>query len=154
MTTNTKPRQPEMTVSENGTIEWKLDGKLHREDGPAHILPNGTRAWLVMGVQHREGAPAVEHDNGFQLWYRHGQLHREDGPAVRHSDGYEAWYLHGTELKGKQLKALRARIDARIAKEWTQTGHDVAAAFNKGLSEKPAAKVRRARFSKGAKPQP
>ena len=53
--------------------EWWLNGKLHREDGPAIV------------------------DGDFQEWYLNGKLHREDGPAVVNGDDQE-WYINGKLL--------------------------------------------------------
>ena len=55
---------PTMTRLPDGTLEWRLDGQLHREDGPALVTSDGT-----------------------QLWFRHGVAHREDGPAAVWADG-------------------------------------------------------------------
>ena len=33
------PKTPEKIEKEDGTIEWMLDGELHREDGPAVEKP-------------------------------------------------------------------------------------------------------------------
>jgi len=56
----------------NGTKEWFLNGKRHREDGPAHIERDGTKYWFL-----------------------NGKLHREDGPAIERSDGTKQWWLEG-----------------------------------------------------------
>jgi len=58
--------QPTYTYYSNGQVEveqWLLDGKLHREDGPAWIeyYPDGqVRAewWRLDGLLHREDGPA------------------------------------------------------------------------------------------------
>ena len=40
--------QPEMKVEyPNGTKYWYLNGKRHREDGPAVEYPNGTKYWYL-----------------------------------------------------------------------------------------------------------
>jgi len=67
-------------VQSNGTQEWFLNGKLHREDGPAIIDPDGTR-----------------------LWCRNGKTHREDGPAVIRADGTQFWYLNDEEYTEKEF---------------------------------------------------
>lgn len=51
-----------LVINEFGSKRWYLNGKIHREDGPA-----------------------VEYDSGDKFWYKKGTLHREDGPAVDHS---------------------------------------------------------------------
>ncbi len=52
-------KKPEKIEQKDGTIEWYLDGNLHREDGPAVEKPDGTRVWFLHGKQHREDGPAV-----------------------------------------------------------------------------------------------
>ena len=61
--------EPEIAAEyyESGAIksqEWYLNGKRHREDGPAHIY------YYESGAIRR------------QEWHVHGKYHREDGPAL------------------------------------------------------------------------
>lgn len=42
---------PEMTVDSLGNRMWRLDGRLHRTDGPAWEGINGTREWWVNGEE-------------------------------------------------------------------------------------------------------
>jgi hypothetical protein len=65
--------QPTMTTDDEGTKRWKLNGKFHREDGPAIEWANGTNWWAL-----------------------HGNFHRKDGPAVEQFDGYNQWHLNGS----------------------------------------------------------
>ena len=69
-------------VYENGTKEWYLNGKLHREDGPA-----------------------IEYNDGNKDWYLNGKRHRVDGPAIEYADGYKAWFLNGVRLTEEEWKA-------------------------------------------------
>ncbi len=82
-------------VLPDGTIEWYLNGELHREDGPAIIKRDGTKAWYQYGQRHRTDGPALEYPNGFKRWYRHGKCHRVGGPAVEWKDGSKEWWLNG-----------------------------------------------------------
>ena len=41
--------QPKMKVYSDGTKRWFLNGKLHREDGPAIEYPNGSKEWCLHG---------------------------------------------------------------------------------------------------------
>jgi hypothetical protein len=41
----------ECAESSDGYKEWFLNGKLHREDGPAFEHPNGFKAWWSNGEQ-------------------------------------------------------------------------------------------------------
>ena len=43
----------QVEVNENGTF-WKLNGNLHREDGPAIEYANGTKEWWLNGKQYTE----------------------------------------------------------------------------------------------------
>tara|TARA_R100000951_G_scaffold106063_1_gene100301 strand:- start:2 stop:676 length:675 start_codon:yes stop_codon:yes gene_type:complete len=80
--------------------QWYLHGKLHREDGPAESMDNG-HWWYLHGKLHREGGPAIEQllpfgeDTKMEEWYLHGELHREDGPALDDGDGQREWWLDG-----------------------------------------------------------
>jgi hypothetical protein len=85
-------------------MEWRVNGELHREDGPAKITnyTNGRREkWYFHGKLHRVGGPAVvitDTSSHIEQWYFHGVLHREDGPAVRTCEGgyiYEEWRVRG-----------------------------------------------------------
>jgi len=87
----------EVTIDCNGTEIWKLNGKLHREDGPAVIWSDGTKEYYLNGERHREDGPARIYADGSQAWYLNDQLHRTDGPARIWADGDQAWYLNGYE---------------------------------------------------------
>jgi len=56
--------KPECVIHSDGTISWYLNGKFHREDGPACEHPNGTKKWFLNGKHHREDGPAVEYASG------------------------------------------------------------------------------------------
>ena len=75
--------KPKCKTYPNGTKEWYLNGKLHREDGPAYENPNGTKAWWL-----------------------NGKLHREEGPAYERPDGTKAWYLNGEPVHPETLVEL------------------------------------------------
>ena len=85
--------------------QYRVNGKLHREDGPAFEHHNGTKHWHLNGNLHREDGPAVENPNGTKHWYLNGKYHREDGPAIEYSSGVKYWYLHGENLSEKQWLA-------------------------------------------------
>lgn len=74
----------EYKVCDNRT-EWRLDGVLHRTDGPA-----------------------VEYASGIQLWYQMGLFHRTDGPAIEWPCGHKNWYLDNEELT-EEDHALKIR---------------------------------------------
>lgn len=90
-------------VYTNGDKHWYLNGKQHREDGPAFEWGNGTKHWYLNNKLHREDGPAVEVANGDKFWYLNGKLHREDGPAVEFPNGYKCWYLNGERLAEEEF---------------------------------------------------
>jgi hypothetical protein len=91
-------QQSIMTVDKCGNKCWHLNGKSHREDGPAIECVNGDKFWHLNGEAHREDGPAVERINGNKYWYLNGKLHRGDGPAIEYASGNKCWYLNGREL--------------------------------------------------------
>lgn len=80
--------------------EYRLNGILHREDGPAVEYANGTRGWYKNGIFHREDGPAIETLKGNQIWFREGKYHRLGGPAILYIEAYESpgsksWLVDG-----------------------------------------------------------
>ena len=43
--------KPEMKIDTYGEKRWFLNGKLHREDGPAVEYPVGTKLWYLKGKE-------------------------------------------------------------------------------------------------------
>ena len=41
-------------ISKDGTKQWFLNGKRHREDGPAIETTNGHKAWYLNGTELSE----------------------------------------------------------------------------------------------------
>ncbi|MDP2696092.1 MAG: hypothetical protein Q8O87_02455 [bacterium] len=77
-----------------GRVEYRLDGKLHREDGPA-----------------------LEFASGNKYWYKNGEFHREDGPAIEWADGTKTWYLDGAMLLEAEFDSRSSRPDSGTIKE-------------------------------------
>jgi len=82
-------------IDADGSQYWYQNGNLHREDGPAYIGADGIQEWLINGKCHREDGPAIIGTDGTQYWFKNGKVHREDGPAYIGPDGTQAWYLNG-----------------------------------------------------------
>ena len=95
----------EVTVSDIGDRIWRLDGKLHRTDGPAIEYANGTKYWHQNGKRHRIDGPAIENANGDKAWYQNDKLHRTDGPAIECADGRKYWHLDGKKLTEAEFNA-------------------------------------------------
>jgi hypothetical protein len=87
----------EVTV-DRGTARWRLNGLLHREDGPAVEHVNGDKSWWLDGKPHRLDGPAVVYADGYTEWRLNGLLHRLDGPAVENADGDKEWWLNDVQL--------------------------------------------------------
>jgi hypothetical protein len=92
-------------VYPEGYKAWYLNGKRHREDGPAIELANGNKSWYLNGKQHREDGPATEYSNGDKCWFVNDKLHREDGPAIEYSNGDKCWFLNDKQLTEAEHKA-------------------------------------------------
>jgi len=86
---------PTMEEDDEGNKSWYLNGKRHREDGPAVEGTDGSKFWWLNGKKHREDGPAEEYADGDKFWWLNGKQHREDGPAVEYADGEKSWYLKG-----------------------------------------------------------
>ena len=65
--------------------------------------PSGTKRWYLNGKHHREDGPAVEYVHGAKLWFLNGKRHREDGPAVEYTNGDKLWYLNDERLTEEEF---------------------------------------------------
>ena len=70
-------------------------------------LPNGTKEWRLNGKLHREDGPAVENAYGYKEWLLNGQYHREDGPAVEFADGSKSWFLNGKQYTEEEYVMIQ-----------------------------------------------
>lgn len=64
------------------------------------IVVGERELWKLNGKWHRELGPAVTAENGNQYWYINGVLHREDGPAIIRGGQVEYWFW------GKQCNTI------------------------------------------------
>ena len=97
-------------VYPNGDKEWYLNGKLHREDGPAYEGASGNKSWYLNGKLHREDGPAREYASGSKFWCLKGKLHREDGPAIEWANGDKEWYLNDEEVTEEEHKLMTSKV--------------------------------------------
>ena len=88
-----------ITKFKDNTIRIFLNGKLHREDGPAIICHSGTLFYFKKDKRHREDGPAIIWADGTMKYYLNDKLHREDGPAIIRKNGKNEYYLNGKKLK-------------------------------------------------------
>ena len=69
-----------------------------------NVYPNGYKEWFLNGKLHREDGPAIESAIGHKQWFLNGKLHREDGPAVEYAIGDKWWYLNGKSMSEDEHK--------------------------------------------------
>ena len=96
-------KEYKVKVYDDGEKRWFLNGKRHREDGPAIECANGSKRWFINDKLHREDGPAVEYHCNTKSWYLNGKRHREDGPAIERPDGDNEWYLNNDELSEEEF---------------------------------------------------
>jgi hypothetical protein len=108
-------------VLNSGLIEYRLDGKRHREDGPAVEYANGSKSWWVNGKLHRTDGPAIEQADGRKEWWVGDKLHRVDGPAVIRDDGTTEYWFNDKEVSEGdfQYEVIKANEERRLADEET-----------------------------------
>ena len=87
----------------DGRKEWWVEGERHCLDGPAVEWSDGSKAYWVEGKCHRLDGPAIERSNGNKEYYVEGKLHRLDGPAVEYSDGDKWYYVEGIQLSEEEF---------------------------------------------------
>ena len=89
----------ECIVHPDGLREYRLNGALHREDGPAKEDLGGNKKYYIEGKLHRTDGPAFQRIDGYEEWRLDGEKHRADGPAVIFPDGRKEWWSHGKILR-------------------------------------------------------
>ena len=90
----------------DGDKFWYLNGKLHREDGPAIEYANGTKSWFLNGKRHREDGPAIEYDNGYKAWYLNDEEVTEEEHKRMTSPVVEMTVAEISKALGKQVKVV------------------------------------------------
>jgi hypothetical protein len=74
------------------------------------VYPNGDKSWWLNGKCHREDGPAIERASGGKSWWLNGKCHREDGPAVEYAEGDKYWYLNGEEVTEEEHKRMTSKV--------------------------------------------
>jgi hypothetical protein len=69
------------------------------------VNDSGDRCWYLDGKRHREDGPAIEYADGTKYWYLNDKQHREDGPAIEYAGGTKHWYLNDKELTEAEFNA-------------------------------------------------
>ena len=78
------------------------------------VFASGHKSWYLNGKYHREDGPAIEWVNGDKSWYLNGKRHREDGPAIEWSDGSQFWYLNGKHYTEQEFNE---KMNPKVIKE-------------------------------------
>ena len=90
------------------------------------VLNNGTRKWRLNGRLHREDGPAVEYASGARQWYLNGKCHREDGPAFEYADGTPEWFLNGEHYTEEEFNKKTAKVkELTVSEIETLLGYQV-----------------------------
>lgn len=81
-------------------VTFEKSGILHRDNNQPAIIRYRPllEEWRVEGVLHRTDGPARITDTAKE-WWVDGKLHRFDGPAVETTNGNIEWWLFGKEYK-------------------------------------------------------
>lgn len=92
----------QVIVEDDGTISWYMNGRLHREDGPAIERADGNKYWYINDKQHREDGPAVEYRSGNKYWFINDEeLSEEEFLARTSTPSCEGKVV---EIDGKKYK--------------------------------------------------
>jgi hypothetical protein len=83
------------------------------------VWPSGSKRWYLNGKLHREDGPAIEYASGSKYWYLNGKLHREDGPALEWAEGSKFWYLNGKEVTEEEHKRMTSPVVEMTVVEMT-----------------------------------
>ena len=75
------------TYDDNDDSDDEYDSVDYSIDSIDDVKEWRNKEWRINGKRHREDGPAIEGSNGNKAWYLNGKLHREDGPAIEYHDG-------------------------------------------------------------------
>jgi len=94
-------------VYADGTKEWCLNGKCHREDGPAVERADVNKCWYINGERHREDGPAIEWANGDKEWYLGGKEYTEQEYLAKTNPVKELTVAEIEKLLGYSVKVIK-----------------------------------------------
>ena len=81
------------------------ENEFHRTDGPAIESSNGNKEWYINGKRHREDGPAAEWFTQ-KFWWVNDKMHRLDGPAQISDYGYVEWWINGRKYSKVEHNAI------------------------------------------------
>jgi hypothetical protein len=97
----------EVEVYEDGDKHWYLNGKRHREDGPAVERSDGHKSWYLNGKRHREDGPAIEWSDGDKFWCLNDEYLTEEEFNERMTPEVEMTMAQISEALGKNVKVVK-----------------------------------------------
>ena len=71
------------------------------------VYPNGTKYWYLNGKLHREDGPAIESANGSKSWYLNGKEVTEEEHKRQTSKVVEMTMEEINKALGKQVKVVQ-----------------------------------------------
>ena len=74
------------------------------------VYPNGDKEWWLNGKLHREDGPAIEDADGDRSWWLNDKRHREDGPAIEYAEGDKEWHLNGKKVTEEEHKRMTSKV--------------------------------------------
>jgi len=77
------------------------------------VLDSGTKEWRLNGKRHREDGPAVEWWDGRNDWWLNGKRHREDGPAIERAS-YKEWWLNDKQLTEEEFNTRNETCEGKV----------------------------------------
>jgi len=104
----------EVMIHSDGAKQWRLNGKLHREDGHAVESAGGAKYWYLNGQYHRADGPSCEWTDGTKIWHLNGKLHREDGPAREWAGGMKEWWVDGKNFTEEEFNARNESCEGKV----------------------------------------
>ncbi len=81
------------------------------------VYNDGSKIWCLNGKLHREDGPAIDSVDGTKQWYLNGKYHREDGPAIEWANGDKYWFLNDTQYTEAEWKAKLNPVKELSVKE-------------------------------------
>ena len=78
---------------------WKIPLKQNNE---IYEVENYGTIYYVNGKVHREDGPACDYINGDKCWFFNGKYRRLDGPAIEKNNGKKFYYIEGKPYSTKE----------------------------------------------------
>ncbi len=71
------------------------------------VYDNGTKEWFLNGKYHREDGPAIENSNGSKLWYLDGSYYSEQEFLEKTKPTKELTVAEIEQLLGYKVKVVK-----------------------------------------------